>query len=408
MTPPPAPAPPRGCRFPLAIWGTEAGFGQWAVPLPKAGPRYPGAAPAGSRCPRPRAGRRARRSLEVAGWSLRRGAGASGGPAGGRREGHTEGVSVFRLRAALRHAWAEPPAASDFLSRRFAWLRPLQSPGRRPRTGLVHSRGSGEGGEASEGGDGRRQGEASCVSRRRSARRGARVRGPARAPGGGRAVSLLVPALRVRTLTQRKDIPGLFLRSLRMAKQKRRASAVPEQGRRKKLRKAAAAEAVVAREGAQGSEQAPEGRGVCSDPEPAPEEKRVLERKLKKERRRQERRRLREAGAAPAQPPRARPTGAQLALDYLRSWARKQEDWRFQKTRQTWLLLHMYDSHEVPEEDFPSMLAYLEGLQGQARKVTVQKAESLMWELDHVGADYPGSPLLEKIRRVRQVLQLLS
>ncbi|XP_035870709.1 uncharacterized protein C7orf50 homolog isoform X1 [Phyllostomus discolor] len=197
----------------------------------------------------------------------------------------------------------------------------------------------------------------------------------------------------------------------RMAKQKRRASAVPEQGRRRKLRRAAAAEAVVAREGAQGSEQAPEGRGVCSDPEPAPEptpeEKRVLERKLKKERRRQERKRLREAGAAPAQPPRARPSGAQLALDYLRSWARKQ-DWRFQKTRQTWLLLHMYDSHEVPEEDFPTMLAYLEGLQGQARKVTVQKAESLMWELDHVGADCPGSPLLEKTRRVRQVLQLLS
>ncbi|XP_035870710.1 uncharacterized protein C7orf50 homolog isoform X2 [Phyllostomus discolor] len=154
-----------------------------------------------------------------------------------------------------------------------------------------------------------------------------------------------------------------------------------------------------------------EGRGVCSDPEPAPEptpeEKRVLERKLKKERRRQERKRLREAGAAPAQPPRARPSGAQLALDYLRSWARKQ-DWRFQKTRQTWLLLHMYDSHQVPEEDFPTMLAYLEGLQGQARKVTVQKAESLMWELDHVGADCPGSPLLEKTRRVRQVLQLLS
>lgn len=161
---------PSRLPLPLATWKTEAGFDQWAVPLTKAGPRYPGAAPAGSRCPRPRAGRRARRSRGVAGWSWCGGAGASGGPAGGgRREGHAGGVSVFRLRAALRHARTEPPAASDSLSRRFAWLRPLQSPGRRPWTGVAHSRGSGEGGKESEGGD-EHQGETSRVSRCPSAR----------------------------------------------------------------------------------------------------------------------------------------------------------------------------------------------------------------------------------------------
>lgn len=186
---------------------------------------------------------------------------------------------------------------------------------------------------------------------------------------------------------------------------------MPEE-RGKKRKKAAAAEAVAAREGAQGSGQAPEGKGVCSDPEPTPEptpeEKRVLERKLKKERRRQERKRLREAGAAPAQPPRAQPSGAQLALDYLRSWACKQEDWRFQKTRQTWLLLHMYDGDQVPQEHFPALLACLQGLRGRARELTVQKAEALMRELDQAGADHPDPPLRAKTRRVRQVLQLLS
>ncbi|XP_036913862.1 uncharacterized protein C7orf50 homolog isoform X2 [Sturnira hondurensis] len=198
----------------------------------------------------------------------------------------------------------------------------------------------------------------------------------------------------------------------RMAAQKRRVSGVPEKRGKKLKAAAAAAEAPVAREGAQASEQAPERDGVHSDPEPTqeltPEEKRVLERKLKKERRREARKRLREAGAAPAQPPRAQRSRAQLALDYLCGWARKQEDWRFQKTRQTWLLLHMYDGDQVPEEHFPALLAYLEGLKGRARELTLQKAESLMRELDQAGADHPDPPLRAKTRRVRQVLQLLS
>lgn len=57
---------------------------------------------------------------------------------------------------------------------------------------------------------------------------------------------------------------------------------------------------------------------ASSDLELSPEEKRVLERKLKKERKKEERKRLREAAArAPAQPLPAKPSGAQLALDYL-------------------------------------------------------------------------------------------
>ncbi|XP_024432596.3 protein cholesin isoform X2 [Desmodus rotundus] len=195
-----------------------------------------------------------------------------------------------------------------------------------------------------------------------------------------------------------------------MAKQKRKAPGVPEK-KRKTLKKAAA-ESPGACEGTQGSEEAPEGGVSCLDPEPTPEltpeEKRVLERKLKKERRKEERKQLREAGTALAQPPRAQHSSAQLALDYLCSWARKQEDWRFQKTRQTWLLMHMYDSDQVPEEHFPALLAYLEGLKGQARELTVQKAEALMRELDQAGTADLGPLLWAKTRRVRQVLQLLS
>nr|XP_024649084.1 uncharacterized protein C7orf50 homolog isoform X2 [Macaca nemestrina] len=132
----------------------------------------------------------------------------------------------------------------------------------------------------------------------------------------------------------------------------------------------------------------------------SPEEQRVLERKLKKERKKEERQRLREAGLAAQHPP-ARRSGAELALDYLCTWAQKHKNWRFQKTRQTWLLLHMYDRDKVPDEHFSTMLAYLEGLQGRARELTVQKAEALMRELDEEDPD----PLLPgRVQRIRQTL----
>ncbi|XP_010329924.1 protein cholesin isoform X2 [Saimiri boliviensis] len=144
-----------------------------------------------------------------------------------------------------------------------------------------------------------------------------------------------------------------------------------------------------------------------AEPELSPEEQRVLERKLKKERKKKERQRLREAGVVAQQPP-ARRSGAELALDYLCGWAQKHENWRFQKTRQTWLLLHMYDSDKVPDEHFSTLLAYLEGLRGQARELTVQKAEALMRELDEEGVGDPDPLLPGRAQRIRQVLQMLS
>uniref|UniRef100_A0A5F4WJ34 WKF domain-containing protein n=1 Tax=Callithrix jacchus TaxID=9483 RepID=A0A5F4WJ34_CALJA len=144
-----------------------------------------------------------------------------------------------------------------------------------------------------------------------------------------------------------------------------------------------------------------------AEPELSPEEQRALERKLKKERKKKERQRLREAGVVAQHPP-ARHSGSQLALDYLCGWAQKHENWRFQKTRQTWLLLHMYDSDKVPDEHFSTLLAYLEGLRGRARELTVQKAEALMRELDKEGVGGRDPILPGRAQRIRQVLQLLS
>ncbi|XP_016279395.2 uncharacterized protein C7orf50 homolog isoform X2 [Monodelphis domestica] len=137
-----------------------------------------------------------------------------------------------------------------------------------------------------------------------------------------------------------------------------------------------------------------------------PEERRTLERKLKKERKKEQRKQLKEAGIDVEKEKSQKPSGAELALDYLISWANNREEWKFQKTRQTWLLLHMYDSNKVPDKHFSILLDYLEGLQGRAREMTVQKAEALMKSLD--GAEPEDSGLAEKSERIRQVLQLLS
>ncbi|KAM9372676.1 protein cholesin [Phaethornis superciliosus] len=136
------------------------------------------------------------------------------------------------------------------------------------------------------------------------------------------------------------------------------------------------------------------------------EEKRKLERKLKKERKKKEKQLLREAGISTKKVEPKKPSGCELALAYLTSWSENPEEWKFQKTRQTWLLLHMYDKDKVPDKYFTILLDYLQGLQGGARDITVQKAEAFMKEFD--GSDVEDPNLLAKCERIRQVLQLLS
>ncbi|XP_048817461.1 uncharacterized protein C7orf50 homolog isoform X3 [Lagopus muta] len=137
-----------------------------------------------------------------------------------------------------------------------------------------------------------------------------------------------------------------------------------------------------------------------------PEERRKLERKLKKERKKEEKKLMREAGISTKKAEPKKLSGSELALAYLTSWSENPKEWKFQKTRQTWLLSHMYEKEKVPDEHFTILLDYLQGLKGSARDTTVQKAEALMQELD--GSDAEDPTMMEKCERIRQVLQLLS
>ncbi|XP_060696796.1 uncharacterized protein C7orf50 homolog [Hemiscyllium ocellatum] len=135
------------------------------------------------------------------------------------------------------------------------------------------------------------------------------------------------------------------------------------------------------------------------------EEKRKIERKLKKERKKKEKQLLREADAL-GEKVKPQPSASDLALKYLKSWSKERKNWKFQKTRQTWLLKHMYDRTKISDKHFARLLKYLNGLKGKAREETIQKAEALMKEFETT--DDCTEDISVKIERIRQVLQLLS
>ncbi|XP_044035549.1 uncharacterized protein C7orf50 homolog [Siniperca chuatsi] len=137
----------------------------------------------------------------------------------------------------------------------------------------------------------------------------------------------------------------------------------------------------------------------------SPEEKRVLERKMKKILKKEQKKRLKAEGEMSEKTEAAGPTAPQQALDYLTCWAKTRTKWKFQKTRQTWLLQHMFDSEKIPDEKFSLLLQYLEGLRGAAKDTTVQKALALVEESGQAPED---TDVQQRAHRAREVIQLLS
>lgn len=137
----------------------------------------------------------------------------------------------------------------------------------------------------------------------------------------------------------------------------------------------------------------------------SPEERRVLDRKMKKILKKEEKKRLRQEGETLPQTEAVAPTAARQALDYLTCWAENRREWKFQKTRQTWLLQHMFDSDKIPDEKFTVLLQYLEGLRGAAKDTTVQKALVLVQQSGEAPDD---TAVQQRAQRAREVIQLLS
>ncbi|XP_039528484.1 uncharacterized protein C7orf50 [Pimephales promelas] len=146
--------------------------------------------------------------------------------------------------------------------------------------------------------------------------------------------------------------------------------------------------------------------GLDGEEELSPEERRVLERKLKKIMKKEEKRKLKEKGKS-TNPEKVKTSVAETqALEYLTCWSKKREAWKFNKSRQTWLLQNMYDSVKVSDDHFEMLLPYIDGLQGLARSSTLQKAEAIVrWEGQGEEADTADAE--KKQQRAKQVVQML-
>ncbi|KAI7792262.1 uncharacterized protein C7orf50 homolog [Triplophysa rosa] len=139
----------------------------------------------------------------------------------------------------------------------------------------------------------------------------------------------------------------------------------------------------------------------------SPEEKRVLERKLKKIRKKEENKKMKDEGKSTKQEEYTTNVAEKLALEYLSCWSERIDEWKFQKTRQTWLLQNMFDRVKVPDSYFEVLLAYLEGLRGSAKEKTLQKAEALVrWEGQGEG-EGDGEDAESRRNRAKLVMQQL-
>ncbi|XP_056125530.1 uncharacterized protein C7orf50 homolog [Rhinichthys klamathensis goyatoka] len=146
--------------------------------------------------------------------------------------------------------------------------------------------------------------------------------------------------------------------------------------------------------------------GLDGEEELSPEERRVLERKLKKILNKEEKRKLKEEGKS-IKPEKVKTNVAETqALEYLACWSKNREAWKFNKSRQTWLLQNMYDSVKVSDDHFEMLLPYIDGLQGLARSSTLQKAEAIVrWEGQAEEADTADAE--KRQGRAKQVVQML-
>ena len=67
--------------------------------------------------------------------------------------------------------------------------------------------------------------------------------------------------------------------------------------------------------------------------------------------------------------------GCSKALSYLKTWAEDRETWKFEKCRQIWLINHIYDIDNVPDDSFPSLLEYLGSIKGGMRDKVLEGAK---------------------------------
>lgn len=87
------------------------------------------------------------------------------------------------------------------------------------------------------------------------------------------------------------------------------------------------------------------------------------------------------------------------AKEYLAMWKRDKDSWKFNKTKQTWLLKNMFHEDALDDSSFSILVDYLRPLKGKAREETIKQAEA---KVNEDGVDFLQA------ERARVIVQMLA
>ncbi|TPX47942.1 hypothetical protein SeLEV6574_g02357 [Synchytrium endobioticum] len=96
-------------------------------------------------------------------------------------------------------------------------------------------------------------------------------------------------------------------------------------------------------------------------------------------------------------PPKEADDAKQLAAAYLHAWKHSPAQWKFNKSRQIWIIKHLFDPAMIPKAEFGLARRYLKGVQGNAQRITIAKARAAALSDDVV-----------KVRRATKMLKTLN
>lgn len=81
--------------------------------------------------------------------------------------------------------------------------------------------------------------------------------------------------------------------------------------------------------------------------------------------------------AAPKQQTPAQPFDFGPMVEYLRTWDKARDSWKFNKNHQTLLIKHLYKSDSIPSSDIETFYKYISDIKGGSRSRLVEQAEEI-------------------------------
>ena len=80
---------------------------------------------------------------------------------------------------------------------------------------------------------------------------------------------------------------------------------------------------------------------------------------------------------ASKQPPKSQPHDLTPSLEYLRTWHKARDAWKFNKNHQTLLLKYMYKAEALPAADIDLFYLYINDIKGGSRTRLIEQAEEM-------------------------------